>query len=163
MNGTIKHVFYFHCVQYTTELRADRWPSALSYLALMAALCVMMGFGRCLFALRRPTACTMYLLRSPYFGVSGTSWFVWSDLIREYYPVFVAHRRGKVCPRQLFLLASRIKGYDLRRFSSTSWGNCSFNHILLPFSFSGTGFRTSSRSLKILNLAKIILCLVLNT
>ena len=31
------------------------------------------------------------------------------------------------------LLASRIKGYNLRRFSSISWGNCSFTHILLPF------------------------------
>ena len=67
----------------------------------MAALRVMMGFGRCPCAIRRPTACTMYLLRSPYFGVSNTYRFGWSDLIREYHPVLVAHRRRIVCPRQI--------------------------------------------------------------
>ena len=60
-------------------------------------------------------------------------------------------------------LASRIKGYKLRRFFSTSWGNCLFTHILLLFSLSGARFRTKSRCLKKLNLTTIFLGLVLNS
>ena len=129
-------------------------PLCPIYLALMAALRVVV-LGGCLCALRRPTAYTVYL---SVFRCIGNSlvWLKRSDLIVSSgsYSTPSTYSFSTTSFTRLFsLLASRIKGYNFHHF--TSWGNCSFTHILLPFSLSGARFRNSSRSLKKLTLATI--------
>ena len=147
------------------ESRADRWPSALSYLfgvdGSLARLLRGGGVGSLTLSLRAPEV----------HGVHGV--LVAKSVLRFIGNFLVWLSSGSCSTPSMYslsttsftclfsLLASRIKGYNLRRFSSTSWGNCSFTHILLPFSLSGARFRTSSRSLKKLNLATMFLGLVL--
>ena len=70
--------------------------------------------------------------------------------------VHVVHRRWTVChsfTRLFSLLAICIEGYSLRRFSSTSGGNCSLTGTFLPFRVRGARLRINSPSLKKMNLA----------
>ena len=147
------------------ESRADRWPSALSYLfgvdGNLARLLRGGGVGSLTLSLCAPEVHGVHgvLVAKSLFRCIG-NFLVWLSSGSCSTPSMYSLSTTSFT-RLFSLLASRIKGYNLRRFSSTSWGNCSFTYTLLPFSLNGARSRTSSRSLKKLNLASMFLGLVL--